>query len=202
MSPGREYPARKNNKTRDFNSFLIRSRCCCRRRRRANESETRKFSRRRTNNDRQTRKRAARANIDERTNTSAHASPLLFVSSRFVPAFSHTRGVGGTGRTVAVRMLRTSPSVTRIIVSEIPTLPGHDGAPASWAHHPFTCHHALRPSCALPLVRTTVATLRRAAALMVASALVLNTVALTVGHEPRASGVGATSHIPHTPLPD
>lgn len=201
MSPGRWYPTRKNNKTRDFNSFfnsLTRLSASTVTR---DESKTKKFSRRRTNTN-DTVKRTARANSCERTNTSAHASPLLFVSSRFVPAFSHTRGVGGTGRTVAVRMLRTSPSVTRIIVSEIPTLPWQDGAPASWAHHPLTGHHALRPSGALTLVRTTVATLRRAAALMVASALVLNTVALTVGHEAWASGVGAASHMPHTPLPD
>lgn len=201
MSPGRGYPARKNNKTRDFNSFLIHSRGCQRRRRRANENETKKFSRRRTNMIGST-KQTARANSCERTNASAHAGSLLFVSSCFVPVFAHTRGVGGAGRTVAVRMLRTSPSVTRIIVSKIPTLPGQNGAPASWAHHPFTCHHALRPLGALPLVRTPVASLCCGSARMVASALVLTAVAFAVGYEPRASGVGAASHMVHTPLPD
>lgn len=87
-------------------------------------------------------------------------------------------------------------------MAEIPPLTWQDRAPASWADDLLAACHALPPLGALPLVRTTVATLRRAAALMVASALVLNTVALTVGHEAWAAGVGATSHIPHTPLPD
>ena len=126
---------------------------------------------------------------------------MLFVSSRFVPAFSHTRGVGGTGRTVAVRMLRTSPSVASVVVSKIPTLAWQYGASTPWAGDLLAGRHALRPSCALPLVRAPVATLRRAAALMVASALVLTAVALTVGHEAWAAGVGAASHILHTPLP-
>lgn len=87
-------------------------------------------------------------------------------------------------------------------MSKIPTLAGQDGAPTPWAGDLLAGRHALPPLGALPLVRTPVATLRRAAALMVASALVLIAVAFAVGYEAWAAGVGAASHIPHTPLPD
>ena len=146
-------------------------------------------------------KRTARANIDERTNASAHAGPLLFIDSGFVPVFAHALRVGGSGCTVAVGVLRSGPCVACVVVSEIPTLAGQYGAPTPGAGDLLAACHALPPLGAFPLVRAPVASLCAAAALMVASALVLTAVAVTVGYEPRAAGVGAPSHIPHTPLP-
>ena len=63
----------------------------------------------------------------------------------------------------------------------------------------LSCRHAPPPACTLPLMRTAVASLCAVAALMVASALVLTAVAVTVGYEPRAAGVGAPSHMPRLP---
>ena len=48
-------------------------------------------------------------------------------------------------------------------------------------------------------MRTAVASLCAAAALMVASALVLTAIAFAVGYESRAAGVGAPSHMPRLP---
>ena len=84
-------------------------------------------------------------------------------------------------------------------MSKIPTLAGQYGAPTPGAGDLLAACHALPPLGALPLVRTPVATLRRAAALMVASALVLTAVAFAVGYESRAAGVGAPSHMPRLP---
>lgn len=84
-------------------------------------------------------------------------------------------------------------------MSKIPTLAGQYGAPTPGAGDLLAGGHALPPLGALTLVRTAIASLCAAAALMVASALVLTAVALTVGDEPRASGVGATSHMPRLP---
>lgn len=139
-----------------------------------------------------------RTAASERTRA-PHAALLLFIDSGFVPVFAHALRVGGSGCTVAVRVLRSGPCVACVVVSEIPTLAGQYGAPAPWAHHPLTGHHALRPSCALTLVRAPVASLCCGSARMVASATMLIAVAVTVGYESRAAGVGAASHMPHTP---
>ena len=147
-------------------------------------------------------KRTARANSCERTNASAHAGPLLFVSSLFRPVFAHALRVGGSGCTVAVRVFGSGPCVACVVVSEIPTLAGQYGAPTPGAGDLLAACHALPPLGALTLVRAPVASLCAAAALMVASATMLIAVAVTVGDESRAAGVGAASHMPHTPLPD
>lgn len=116
--------------------------------------------------------------------------------------FTHALRVGGSGCTVAVRVLRSGPRVASVVVSEIPTLAGQYGASAPWAGDLLAGRHAVPPLGALPLVRTPVASLCCGSARMVASALVLTAVAFAVGYEPRASGVGAASHMVHTPLPD
>ena len=84
-------------------------------------------------------------------------------------------------------------------MSEIPTLAGEYGPPAPRAGDLLARRHALPPLGALPLVRTPIATLCAAAARMIASATMLIAVAVTVGDEPRAAGVGAASHQPRPP---
>ena len=151
------------------------------------------------------RERHREANNSEQTAASERTrAPMpvrcCFVSSLFRPVFAHALRVGGSGCTVAVRMLRSGPSVASVVVSKIPTLAWQYGASTPWAGDLLAGRHALPPLGALTLVRTPVASLGCGSARMVASALVLTAVAFAVGDEPRASGVGAASHIPpHSP---
>ena len=82
-------------------------------------------------------------------------------------------------------------------MSKIPTLAWQYGASTPWAGDLLAGRHAVPPLGALPLVRTPVASLGCGASRMIASALVLIAVALAVGYELRASGVGAASHMLH-----
>lgn len=154
-----------------------------------------------TKNERERHREAnnsGRTAASERTRA-PHAVLLLFIDSGFVPVFAHALRVGGSGCTVAVGVFGSGPCVACVVVSEIPTLAGQYGAPTPGAGDLLAGGHALPPSCALTLVRAPVASLCAAAALMVASTLVLNTVAVTVGYESRAAGVGAPSHMPRLP---
>lgn len=129
------------------------------------------------------------------TNTRTPPSLLLFaLRSRSRPTFTHAMRRDRPGRTVAMRMLRTSPSITRIIVSEIPTLAGEDREPASGARHRLAGLETPPPLAAQPAVRRVIAALAAARTLMVTHDLMVTTVARLVGDEDGAEMVGAASH--------
>lgn len=108
--------------------------------------------------------------------------------------FAHAMRRDRPGRTVAMRMLRTSPSITRIIVSEIPTLAGEDREPASGARHLLTGLETPPPLPAHPTVRRAVAALTAARTLMVTHDEMVTTVARLVVDKDGAEMVGAASH--------
>lgn len=98
------------------------------------------------------------------------------------------------GRTVAVRMLRTSPRGARIIMTEIPCLAGEDREPTPGARHQLAGLEPPPPLSAHPTVRRAIAALATARTLMVTHNEMVTTIPRLIGDEDGAEMVGATPH--------